>query len=97
MVLSRCSVKGDKVISLYMPMLAAHLSLNERTVDDIKTEVVKNGGKRNASCRFLRPGSRDNVCNSTNNQVCVLCHNVHVLTYWFVPCVTVTIFSSRQL
>ncbi len=71
MVLSNSKkMDGEEVVSLYMPMLGEHLPRADNTyMMTIKKEVEKMGGKKNASCQFLRPNSSDLFVNSSNSQV----------------------------
>ena len=53
-----------------MPLALAHLpSAIHSNIDDVKSVAVKMGGKRNASCRFLKSGCQDAICKSTNSVV----------------------------
>lgn len=63
--------KGNPMISLYMPLIINHISEDmQRNIEDVKRMTVELGGKRNASCRFLQRGCKDNECNSSNTVVC---------------------------
>ena len=57
MLLSKCNTQqcAEPVISIYMPLAVAHLpSAIHSIISDVKSVAVKIGGKRNASCRFLK-------------------------------------------
>lgn len=72
MVLSKSVTRHkEPMISLYMPLLVGHLPTSMLdSLEDVKCAVVEKGGKRNASCRFLRRGCQDSICASNNYLVC---------------------------
>lgn len=72
MVLSKYpTCNGDHVISLYMPALTDHLPSGIKdSLPEVKDAVLDMGGKKNATCRFLKRNSADKVCTSDNIIAC---------------------------
>jgi len=73
MVLSKSFKRKSKeaYISLYVPHLRGHLTVElQHKLDDIKEAVKQMGGMSNAGARFLKPGCKDTQCSSYNTVPC---------------------------
>lgn len=75
MVLSKCSTRHSiqPMVSIYMPLAVSHLpsnvGSNSSLLEEVKMLAVRMGGRRNASCRFLKSGISETVYKSTNTVV----------------------------